>query len=133
MPDVIANELAVVGLVAQAEGEFQLAGYVVANTGVPLSAVEENDVAIQRAMSFYDRVLLGYGDDSVAELGGAHIACEGISNIASIALEDSRLGISPLEKSTRYVPFNRKINGRYRIIGNRQLWHQVIVCFMKQH
>lgn len=71
-------------------------------------------VAIQQAEAFYDRVLLGYGDDSVAELGGAHIACEGISNIASIALENSRLGISPLEKSTRYVPFNQKINGRYR-------------------
>lgn len=46
--------------------------------------------------------------------GGAHLACEGISNIAAKALEDSRLGISPLEKSTRYVPFNRKLNGRYR-------------------
>ncbi|MDF5720571.1 MAG: FAD-dependent thymidylate synthase [Rhizonema sp. PD37] len=71
-------------------------------------------VAIQQAEAFYDRVLIGYGDDSVAELGGAHIACEGISNIASIALEDSRVGISPLEKSTRYVPFNQKIKGRYR-------------------
>jgi thymidylate synthase ThyX len=71
-------------------------------------------VAIQQAEAFYDRVLIGYGDDSVAELGGAHLACEGISNIAAKALEDSRLGISPLEKSTRYVPFNRKIDGYYR-------------------
>lgn len=71
-------------------------------------------VAIQQAEAFYDRVLIGYGDDSVAELGGAHIACEGISNIAAKVLEDSRVGISPLEKSTRYVPFNQKINGRYR-------------------
>lgn len=71
-------------------------------------------VAIQQAEAFYDRVLVGYGDDSVAELGGAHLACEGISNIAAKALEDSRLGLSPLEKSTRYVPFNRKVNGRYR-------------------
>ena len=78
------------------------------------SSVEGSGVAIQQAEAFYDRVLIGYGDDSVAELGGAHIACEGISNIASIALEDSRLGISPLEKSTRYVPFNGKINGCYR-------------------
>ncbi len=70
-------------------------------------------VATQQAEAFYDRVLIGYGDDSVAELGGAHIACEGISNIAAKVLEDSRIGISPLEKSTRYVPFNRKINGRY--------------------
>jgi thymidylate synthase ThyX len=83
-----------------------------------VSGVADNNadqlVAVQQAEAFYDRVLIGYGDDSVAELGGAHIACEGISNIAAKALEDSRLGISPLEKSTRYVPFNRKINGRYR-------------------
>jgi thymidylate synthase ThyX len=71
-------------------------------------------IAIQQAEAFYDRVLVGYGDDSVAELGGAHIACEGISNIAAKALEDSRLGIDPLEKSTRYVLFNRKVDGRYR-------------------
>lgn len=71
-------------------------------------------VAIQQAEAFYERVLIGYGDDSVAELGGAHIACEAISNIAAKALEDSRIGIDPLEKSTRYVVFNRKIADRYR-------------------
>ncbi|MBR8830436.1 MAG: Flavin-dependent thymidylate synthase [Chroococcopsis gigantea SAG 12.99] len=70
-------------------------------------------IATELAEAFYDRVLIGYGDDSVAELGGAHLGCEGISNIAAKALEDSRLGISPLEKSTRYVRFDRKINGRY--------------------
>jgi thymidylate synthase ThyX len=74
----------------------------------------DQSVATQKAEAFYDRVLIGYGDDSVAELGGAHLACESISNIAAKALEDSRLGISPLEKSTRYLPFNKKINGRYR-------------------
>jgi thymidylate synthase ThyX len=59
-------------------------------------------------------VLLGYGDDSIAELGGAHIACERISNIAAKALEDSRIGISPLEKSTRYVRFDIKDeHGKY--------------------
>ena len=71
-------------------------------------------VAVQQAEAFYDRVLLGYGDDSVAELGGAHIACEHISNIAAKALEDSRIGIAPLEKSTRYVAFDHKdAAGRY--------------------
>jgi thymidylate synthase ThyX len=73
-------------------------------------------VAVQQAESFYERVLIGYGDDSVAELGGAHLACEGISNIAAKALEDSRIGLSPLEKSTRYVIFNRKVDGRYRYL-----------------
>ncbi|NOK62551.1 MAG: thymidylate synthase [Chloroflexi bacterium AL-W] len=76
----------------------------------------EQLVATQQAEAFYERVLIGYGDDSVAELGGAHLACEGISNIAAKALEDSRIGISPLEKSTRYVVFNRKRDGRYHYL-----------------
>lgn len=74
---------------------------------------ENQLVATQKAEEFYDRVLVGYGDDSVAELGGAHIACENVSNIAAKVLEDSRIGISPLEKSTRYVYFDKKVNGRY--------------------
>ena len=51
---------------------------------------------------------MGYGDDSVAQLGGAHIACERISNVAANILEDARIGIAPLEKSTRYVRFDQK-------------------------
>lgn len=77
------------------------------------SGSTEQLIAIQKAEAFYDRVLIGYGDDSVAELGGAHLACEGISNIAAKAIEDARIGLSPLEKSTRYVFFNRKVGGRY--------------------
>src|SRR6266508_2649426 len=76
----------------------------------------EQMVAVRQAEAFYERVLIGYGDDSVAELGGAHVAGEGVSNIAAKALEDSRIGISPLEKSTRYVVFNRKVDGRYRYL-----------------
>ncbi len=64
-------------------------------------------VAVQRAEEFYERVLVGYGDDSVAELAGAHVAVERTSTLAAKALEDSRIGISPLEKSTRYVRFDR--------------------------
>ncbi len=64
-------------------------------------------VAVKRAEEFYERVLVGYGDDSVAELAGAHMAVERVSTLAAKALEDSRIGISPLEKSTRYVRFDR--------------------------
>jgi thymidylate synthase ThyX len=64
-------------------------------------------VAVRRAEEFYERVLVGYGDDSVAELAGAHVAVEHVSTLAAKALEDSRIGISPLEKSTRYVRFDR--------------------------
>lgn len=73
-----------------------------------------DDPAVQRARAFYERVLIGYGDDSVAQLGGAHVACEEISNVAAKHLEDARIGIAPLEKSTRYVRFDRKdAAGRY--------------------
>lgn len=67
-----------------------------------------------RGEDFYNRVLLEYGDDSVAELGEAQIAIEGLSNIAVKKIEDRRIGLSYLEKSSRYVAWNRKENGRYR-------------------
>ncbi len=75
----------------------------------------ESVIATEKAEQFYDRVLLGYGDDSVAELAGAHIALEDISIIATKMVEDARIGLSPLEKSTRYVYFDQKDNeGRWR-------------------
>jgi thymidylate synthase ThyX len=68
----------------------------------------DQSAALKKARAFYERVLVGYGDDSVAQLGGAHIACERISNVAANILEDARIGIAPLEKSTRYVRFDQK-------------------------
>jgi thymidylate synthase ThyX len=70
-------------------------------------------VAIQKAQNFYDRILDGYGDDSIGELGGAHLAVENISMLAAKVIEDSRIGGSPLEKSTRYIYFDQKVNGQY--------------------
>ena len=70
-------------------------------------------LAKEKAEAFYERVLVGYGDDSVAELAGAHIACEAVSSLVGDILTDSRIGISPLEKSARYVLFDKKVNGEY--------------------
>jgi thymidylate synthase ThyX len=67
-----------------------------------------------RGKEFYDRVLMEYGDDSVAELGEAQIAIEWISNIAAKKLEDRRIGLSYLEKSSRYVALDQKIRGKYK-------------------
>lgn len=67
-----------------------------------------------RGEAFYDRVLAEYGDDSVAELGEAQIAIEGLSNIAVKKVQDRRIGLSYLEKSSRYVAWDRKENGRFR-------------------
>ncbi len=77
-------------------------------------ATPENQLlAIQKAQNFYDRILDGYGDDSIGELGGAHLAIESVSMLAAKVLEDSRIGGSPLEKSTRYIYFDQKVKGEY--------------------
>jgi len=74
-----------------------------------------------RGDEFYDKVLLEYGDDSVAELGEAQIAIEGLSNIAVKKIEDRRIGLSYLEKSSRYVAWNKKENGKYRFYRDPQI------------
>lgn len=84
--------------------------------GQAASRGESQLVATKKAEDFYDRVLVGYGDDSVAELGGAHLAAENISNLVTKLMQDSRIGISPLEKSTRYVYFDQKEDGKYRYL-----------------
>src|SRR3984957_6371487 len=75
--------------------------------------LEDQIMAIKKAQNFYDRILDGYGDDSIGELGGAHVAIENISMLAAKIIEDSRIGGSPLEKSTRYIYFDQKVHGEY--------------------
>ena len=66
-----------------------------------------------RVEGLIDRVVGAYGDDSVKQLVTLQIVCEKVSNLATKALEWSRLG-SYLEQSTRYIPFNQKVDGRYK-------------------
>jgi thymidylate synthase ThyX len=88
------------------------------------SGAPDDMVAVRRAEEFYEKVLVGYGDDSVAELAGAHVAVERTSTLAAKALEDSRIGISPLEKSTRYVRFDRPgRDGRFLYHRGPELAH----------
>ena len=70
-------------------------------------------VGAERADKLYARVLNEYGDDSVAQLGGAHLACEGVSNVLTKVLEWGRL-MAYLEQSTRYVPYTDRPNGRWK-------------------
>lgn len=77
------------------------------------SGVSLQEASLNKARDFYQRVLDNFGDDSVGELGGAHVGMEYVSMLAAKILEDSRLGGSPLEKSTRYVYFDQKIKGQY--------------------
>jgi thymidylate synthase ThyX len=89
-------------------------------------ATADDMVAVRRAEEFYERVLVGYGDDSVAELAGAHLAVEQVSILAAKALEDSRIGLSPLEKSTRYVRFDRRgPDGKHAYYRGPEMGHPV--------
>ncbi|MFL2434479.1 MAG: FAD-dependent thymidylate synthase [Vicinamibacterales bacterium] len=69
----------------------------------------------ERAERLYSRVFNEYGDDSVSQLGGAHIACEGISNVLTKILERGRL-MAYLEQSTRYVPYTDRPNGQWKYV-----------------
>ncbi len=64
----------------------------------------------KRAADLYERIFLGYGDDSVAQLGGAHIACEWTSNLLTKILQRPRLA-AYLEQSTRYIAYDAKLDG----------------------
>jgi len=70
-------------------------------------------VGLRRAEELYDRVFLEYGDDSVAQLGGVHLACEQASNLLTKVLEWGRL-MAYLEQSTRYIPYDDRLGGKYR-------------------
>jgi len=71
-------------------------------------------VGLARAEQLYEKVFFEYGDDSVAQLGGVHLACEQASNLLTKVLERGRL-MSYMEKSTRYVAYDTRLpSGRYR-------------------
>jgi len=70
-------------------------------------------VGLRRAEELYDRVFFEYGDDSVAQLGGVHLACEQASNVLTKILERGRL-MAYLEQSTRYIAYDSRLGGRYR-------------------
>src|ERR1700680_533464 len=67
----------------------------------------------ERASDLFGRVLAEYGDDSVAQLGGVHLACEQVSQPLAKAIEWGRLA-AYLEQSTRYIPYTDRRDGEYR-------------------
>jgi thymidylate synthase ThyX len=74
-----------------------------------------------RAAQLYERIFVGYGDDSIAQVGGAHIACEWVSNVLTKLLQRGRLA-AYLEQSTRYIPYDKPLpDGGYRFYRNEEL------------
>jgi thymidylate synthase ThyX len=88
----------------------EFAGQVTPTDGAAAAA---SSAGVERAERLYARVFSDYGDDSVAQLGGAHIACEYVSNVLTKVLEWGRL-MAYLEQSTRYVPYTDKLHGCWR-------------------
>ena len=80
---------------------------------MPAASPQGIGTGTSRADRLYAKVFNEYGDDSVAQLGGAHIACEYVSNVITKVLEWGRL-MAYLEQSTRYVPYTDKLHGRWR-------------------
>jgi thymidylate synthase ThyX len=77
-----------------------------------------------RAAQLYERVFVGYGDDSIAQVGGAHVACEWVSNILTKLLQRGRLA-AYLEQSTRYIPYDKPLpDGGYRFYRDEELGPQ---------
>lgn len=66
-----------------------------------------------RGKDFYKRVFLEYGDESIAELVTAQLAIQNLSNVMTKTIEELRVGLSYLEKSSRYVRYDKKKDGRY--------------------
>ena len=84
--------------------------------GRPFDAAEG-----ERAAGLYERVFVGYGDDSIAQVGGAHVACEWVSNILTKQLQRGRLA-AYLEQSTRYIPYDKPLpEGGYRFYRDEEL------------
>jgi thymidylate synthase ThyX len=78
----------------------------------------------QRAAGLYERVFMGYGDDSIAQVGGAHVACEWVSNVLTKVLQRGRLA-AYLEQSTRYIPYDQPLpdsaGGGHRFYRDEEL------------
>jgi thymidylate synthase ThyX len=80
---------------------------------IALAVGDDPLIATRKAEQLYQRIFFDYGDDSVAQLGGAHLACEQASNLLTKVLEWGRLA-AYLEQSTRYIRYDARLGDRYR-------------------
>lgn len=77
------------------------------------SPAQLNSLLVQWGRKFYSKWYGEYGDDSIGQVTGAYLVYPLMSQIAIKHIQDQRIGIEPIEKSTRYVDYGKKVNGRY--------------------
>jgi thymidylate synthase ThyX len=92
--------------------------------GLPEGTRPFDGIEGERAADLYERIFVGYGDDSIAQVGGAHVAVEWASNLLTKVLQRGRLA-AYLEQSTRYIPYDRPLpddaGGGYRYYHDDEL------------
>ncbi|MEZ5076107.1 MAG: FAD-dependent thymidylate synthase [Solirubrobacterales bacterium] len=95
---------------------------------VPPGGRPFDDEEGKRAAKLYERVFVGYGDDSIAQVGGAHVACEWVSNVLTKLLQRGRLA-AYLEQSTRYIPYDQPVpGGGYRYYRDEALGPEFVAA-----
>src|SRR3954471_6891180 len=103
---------------------------------LPEIAATYDNAEGERAARLYETIFVGYGDDSVAQLGGAHIACEWVSNVLTKILQRPRLG-AYLEQSTRYIAYDAPMpGGGYRYYRDPALgpeYEQAMDCLFEAY
>jgi thymidylate synthase ThyX len=92
----------------------------VADLEIEGDATIDATVGLARAEEFYDKWFVQYGDDSIAQLAGVHLACEQASNVLTKILEWGRL-MAYLEQSTRYIAYDARLGGRYRFYRDPEI------------
>ena len=124
--DPMGDVFAVMDHVSQTDGGAVGCRYSRSDKGVARFWVEEFIPNPDRGLEFYDKVLAQYEDDSVAEMGSGRLCMEGVSNVATRAIENPRIGLSFIEKSSRYIPIKR-FNGQWpfyqepKILGDEEI------------
>src|SRR5262245_19262621 len=107
------------------------ARYSRATTGLRRTLLKEflkdGELNVTRTQELIERILNEYGDDSVGELEGAHLALEQVSNLATKVIEDCRIGGSPIEQSTRYVFYYQKDEeGKYKYYRGDEILNSAV-------
>lgn len=89
--------------------------------------IKDGELNVSRTQELIERILNEYGDDSVGELEGAHLALEQVSNLLTKIVEDCRIGGSPIEQSTRYVFYDQQdANGRYKYYRGAEILQSAV-------
>lgn len=113
----VVNDKELPGLVGAIYARYSRAAGGFKRTLLKEFVDEQGEPKTNKADELIRRVLIAFGDDSVGELEGAHLSIENMSNLATKEIEDRRIGLSPIEQSSRYITYDQQdLQGRWRYL-----------------